>query len=273
MTTQSQLFRAAELIRAADAMLITAGAGIGVDSGLPDFRGGSGFWGAYPALGKAGLDFRAIASPTAFERTPHLAWGFYGHRLQLYRKTIPHAGFRVLLDIAESLPHGAFIYTSNVDGQFQKAGFRDVDICEYHGSIHHLQCMEGCADEIWSAHGFDPVVDEDDCVLVIKLPTCPHCGGLARPNIVMFRDWGWLDGRTNKQSRSMKKWMEKPESLVVVEIGAGTAIPKARMRGEATKAPLIRINIGEAEVGRAQDVSLAMGALEALTAIASLLPS
>ena len=35
--------RCAELIRAADGLLITAGAGIGVDSGLPDFRGPQGF--------------------------------------------------------------------------------------------------------------------------------------------------------------------------------------------------------------------------------------
>ena len=46
---------AAELIADADALLITAGAGMGVDSGLPDFRGAEGFWRAYPALGRRGL--------------------------------------------------------------------------------------------------------------------------------------------------------------------------------------------------------------------------
>ena len=45
--------RCAELIAQADGLLITAGAGMGVDSGLPDFRGSEGFWGAYPALGRA----------------------------------------------------------------------------------------------------------------------------------------------------------------------------------------------------------------------------
>ena len=46
---QRNLRRAAELIAKADALLITAGAGMSVDSGLPDFRGGKGFWRAYPS--------------------------------------------------------------------------------------------------------------------------------------------------------------------------------------------------------------------------------
>ena len=46
--TQRNLRRAAELITKADALLITAGARMSVDSGLPDFRGGKGFWRAYP---------------------------------------------------------------------------------------------------------------------------------------------------------------------------------------------------------------------------------
>src|ERR1035437_618356 len=75
---------AAEQIAGADALVIAAGAGMGVDSGLPDFRGKDGFWKAYPALAKANLDFMAVAAPRTFERDPGLAWGFYGHRLAVY---------------------------------------------------------------------------------------------------------------------------------------------------------------------------------------------
>jgi NAD-dependent SIR2 family protein deacetylase len=69
--------------------LITGGAGMGVDSGLPDFRGDDGFWKAYPALQQAGVSFRDIAAPDNFRDQPREAWGFYGHRLNLYRKTLP----------------------------------------------------------------------------------------------------------------------------------------------------------------------------------------
>ena len=58
--------RAADAINNADALIITAGAGMGVDSGLPDFRGTEGFWQTYPALGKAGIQFHEIANPSAF---------------------------------------------------------------------------------------------------------------------------------------------------------------------------------------------------------------
>jgi NAD-dependent SIR2 family protein deacetylase len=80
MTKINPVADAAALMREADGLLITAGAGMGVDSGLPDFRGNEGFWKAYPALAKAGLSFTSIACPDAFRRNPRQAWGFYGHR-------------------------------------------------------------------------------------------------------------------------------------------------------------------------------------------------
>ncbi len=92
--------QAARELDDADAVLITAGAGIGVDSGLPDFRGKEGFWKAYPPIARLGKSFVEMANPEWFFSNPQLAWAFYGHRLNLYRKTIPHRGFRQLLEIA-----------------------------------------------------------------------------------------------------------------------------------------------------------------------------
>jgi NAD-dependent SIR2 family protein deacetylase len=83
-----KLKRAAEAIRTADALLLCAGAGIGVDSGLPDFRGRQGFWRAYPTIAKLGLSFEEMAHPGWFAKEPSLAWAFYGHRLNLYRAKI-----------------------------------------------------------------------------------------------------------------------------------------------------------------------------------------
>ena len=59
---------AAEAIATADALLIGAGAGMGVDSGLPDFRGDEGFWKAYPPLKKLGISFYEMADPIWFHR-------------------------------------------------------------------------------------------------------------------------------------------------------------------------------------------------------------
>jgi NAD-dependent SIR2 family protein deacetylase len=263
--------RAAALIDQADGLLITAGAGMGVDSGLPDFRGTEGFWRAYPALAKAGIHFQAIASPAAFRNHPRLAWGFYGHRLDLYRHTLPHDGFRILRELADSMPRGGFVVTSNVDGQFAKAGFREAQILEVHGSIHHLQCLKGCAGDIWPARDFAPVVDEDQCLLSCELPRCPHCGGLARPNILMFGDGGWLDSRERVQDHALQQWLGRVERPVVIELGAGTAIPTVRIIGQEVGGPLIRINLRESQVPRKTDLGLAVGALAGLRGIAAAL--
>ena len=147
----SKVRQASEAIKAADALLVTAGAGMGVDSGLPDFRGAQGFWRAYPVLAKLGLSFEEMANPAWFKKNPHLAWAFYGHRLNLYRKTMPHQGFKRLLEIGEVKSGGCFVFTSNVDGHFQKAGLAPEQIVECHGSIHHFQCAVSCTNEIWEA--------------------------------------------------------------------------------------------------------------------------
>lgn len=268
--------QAADLIDQADALIVAAGAGMGVDSGLPDFRGNEGFWRAYPALQEAQLQFHSIASPQAFRARPSTAWGFYGHRLALYRDTVPHAGFAMVKRWGERMPHGYSVFTSNVDGQFQKAGFDPAHIHECHGSIHHLQCMTPCTEAIWSADEFAPQVDSKQCKLLNDAPVCPHCGGLARPNILMFNDSGWIENRTDRQAHRQQAWLAKVRRPVVVEIGAGTAIPSVRHFSHHVISQhdgrLIRVNPRESEVPSQLDVGLPCGSLDALGAIDGLLP-
>jgi NAD-dependent SIR2 family protein deacetylase len=268
---------AAATIDAADALLVAAGAGMGVDSGLPDFRGSQGFWRAYPALGRRGLPFHEVASPETFFTEPRLAWGFYGHRLALYRATAPHAGFAILRRWIEAKRHGGAVFTSNVDGQFQRAGFDGMPLEECHGSIHHLQCSRACGSGIWAADGFVPLVDEERCLLLNDPPACPACGAVARPNILMFGDHAWLGARSQAQARSLEHWLGHAGRPVVVEIGAGTAVPSVRHFSERALlrhgALLVRINPREPGVPRpVQDVSIAGGALVSLLAIDALLP-
>jgi NAD-dependent SIR2 family protein deacetylase len=263
----AQLAVAAQWINEADGLLITAGAGMGIDSGLPDFRGPQGFWRAYPALGADNISFEEIANGMAFQENPRRAWGFYGHRLQLYRNTVPHEGFQILRRIAAKLEKGAHVYSSNVDGQFQRAGFPDQTITECHGSIHHLQCAAACGTEIWPADVIEVKVDVATCTWVGPLPGCPHCGKVARPNILMFNDWAWLSDRTDRQYSRLRQWLETVERPVVIELGAGMAIPTVRIKGENLGAPLIRINMHEAQVRPVNAVGIATTALQGLKAL------
>lgn len=261
-----QLDRAAEAIRGADGLLIGAGAGMGVDSGLPDFRGPEGFWKAYPPF--RGKKFSDLSTPHWFTRDPALAWGFFGHRLHLYRTATPHAGFAVLRRWAERLPLGAFVFTSNVDGQFQKAGFDEAAVFECHGSIHHLQCAGPCTPDIWPAGDLSFEVDPATIRTGSPFPTCPHCGGIARPNILMFGDWHWVSQRSDRQMLLYEAWRRRcaGAKLVAVELGAGLAIPTVRIECEGDDLTLIRINPREPETPDG-GIGLPIGAAAALTAI------
>lgn len=262
---------AAELIHDADALLIGAGAGIGVDSGLPDFRGTDGFWNAYPALRGRGLKFHEVANPQTFNADPALAWGFYGHRLALYRNTRPHAGFDILRRFSDRMLQGCGVFTSNVDGHFQRAGFDAARVAECHGSIHHLQCTRPCSEATWPADDFMPETDDAACRLLNAPPACPWCGAVARPNILMFGDGGWSAGRAREREARLQRWLDGAGRVVVLELGAGTAIPSVRHFSHSAlidhDAVLVRINPREAAVPRSRDVAIAGPALAALRAI------
>jgi NAD-dependent SIR2 family protein deacetylase len=266
--------RAAQAIASADVLLATAGAGIGVDSGLPDFRGDTGFWRAYPPYERLGLRFVQLASPTTFVRDPELAWGFYGHRRALYRRTTPHAGITVLRDLVAGAPTAGAVFTSNVDGQFQRAGVDEDAVAECHGSLLWDQCLGRCGQPPWAA---DPAeVDVDPATMRARgpLPSCPACGGLARPNVLLFGDSAWDPGRTDAQEARLATLLHAVagEEVVVLEAGAGTAIPTVRWFGEGLTrshgATLVRINPTDPAGGH---VALRAGALAALTAIAAAL--
>jgi NAD-dependent SIR2 family protein deacetylase len=243
---------------------------MGVDSGLPDFRGDEGFWRAYPVLQRLGLSFRDLANPEWFETDPRLAWGFYGHRFNLYRTTTPHEGHaRLLWALGD---RSSFAYTSNVDGQLLKAGWNPRQIVECHGRIRVLQCVSGCGEVPWIASPTRILVNAETLRAEGPLPECPNCGGLARPNVLMFGDCAWDERVTEAQEERFSAWLRRhPPSrkMVVIECGAGTAIPSVRRMSERLQregATLIRINPREAH-GPNGTISLACGAKDGLFAI------
>ncbi len=264
--------QAAAAIRAADTLLITAGAGLGVDSGLPDFRGPHGFWKIHPQYAAAGLSFADLANPIWFFNHPEKAWGFYGYRYHLYQRTMPHMGFAILKRWQDNARESGFVVTSNVDGQFQKAGFSEQRMEECHGAIHYLQCTARCTDAIWAAPRLHVDIDLERMLAQGPLPTCPHCGELARPNILMFGDRDWLSSRSDEQRQRFYAWKSAmaDKKRVTIELGAGTTIGGIRSRGHSMPGTLIRINPRESN-GPPGTISIALGALEALQAIDGIL--
>jgi len=267
---QAAIERAAATIASADAILVGAGAGMGVDSGLPDFRGDQGFWNAYPPF--HGKKFADVSNPIWFHSDPEQAWGFFGHRLGLYRQTPPHPGFGILRRWAEERPFGYFVFTSNVDGHFQTAGFAPQRVMECHGSIHYLQCSAACSGDVWPATGLSVSVDHDTIRATSELPKCTKCQAVARPNILMFGDSEWHSMRCDEQAQRYAEWLRSIQNrhLAIIEFGAGQSVPTVRHECERRPGKLIRVNPRDYHAP-SRAISLPLGSLDAIEKIDALL--
>lgn len=266
-----ELKLAQEIIESADAVLITAGAGMSADSGLATFRTDGGWWKNHPLSKKHSINFMDLVTVKGFESDPRLSWAFFGTLMDEFRNTAPHRGYTLLLELAKSKQHGAFVITSNGDELFEKAGFDADSIHEVHGSAFHLQCAKPCTETTWEFRGPIPVNNETFKAEGI-LPICPYCSGPARPNALMFgEDDAWVQERESTQEQRLQKWLEEVRlfgsELVVIEIGAGTQVPTIRIKSQYFSklmgGQLIRINLDDAELEGAEGVSLPMNGLEA----------
>jgi NAD-dependent SIR2 family protein deacetylase len=277
---EKEIERAARIILDADAILITAGAGMGVPGNLGTFRGKAA--GVWPPLEELNLRFTDLSCPNRFSDDdkygPGLAWAFWKWRFCAYTGTKPHSGYHLLKKWCDT-KKSHFVFTSNIDGHFERAGFEGL-VNECHGTVKYMQCTrerQSCPklNDHWLADvtqiqnlEVDPVTHK----VTSKLPSCPGCGGVARPVVMMFGDWLVLDTIMNEQQKRQSAWRQEMKennySLCVIEIGAGVAIPTVRYHSEeitrAFKCPLIRINPENPEIERAaknvEHVSLPGGA-------------
>lgn len=268
---QDMIHRAAELIRSADALLVTTGAGMGVASGMGTFRGANA--GIWPPLKELGIDFTEMSNPVWFskpevehtQQSANFAWSFWHFRHQAYTKIEPHAGYSILKRWGESMPHGMFSFTSNIDGHWGLT-IPESSVYEIHGSIRYIQCAlagrshtTSCYEEVWETGDVIDQLEIDSSTKCAKnpLPRCKFCGKLARPNVLMFGDPHYLDTRQALQDAMYLEWKDKQKArkdrnVLVIEIGAGTAVPSVRMESEYVAqqldATVIRINPEESSV-------------------------
>lgn len=239
-------------IENADNVIFFSGAGMSVDSGLPDFRGDEGFWKAYPMYKKLGITLTSIASPHSFKKNRSRFWGFYAHRHEMYKNATPHEGYKNLLDYVKSNNKNVFSVTSNVDGHFVKAGFDTDKVWEIHGSINKTQCAD-----CFTIKDFNEGLSYDKKTMICnETIVCDKCGGIHRPNILMFSDGGWNGLPYKEQQGRYEAFVNNIKSTgktVVIEVGAGTAIPSIRMLSENIahrfETKVYRVNPSSEQVG------------------------
>ena len=134
-------------------------------------------------------------------------------------------------------------------------------------------CAEPFEAPVWSfVSGSDEALRNQIKAGECNLLLCPRCGAASRPNILMFGDYGWIDERTRRQRERFNAFLTRQNGrkIVVVELGAGTAIPTVRAASERigafSGARVIRINTRESQISPPH-LSLPCGALEGLRAL------
>ena len=143
--------------------MVSTGAGISTESGIPAFRGPDGLWENFKP--------EELATPEAFQRDPRKVWEWYDWRRQKISKVEPNNGHRALVEMESIFPR-MFLFTQNIDGLHQRAGSKQVH--ELHGSIWRVRCLK----ERRTFETFQTPFEQ--------MPPHCECGSLVRPDVVWF---------------------------------------------------------------------------------------
>lgn len=154
---------AARLIRESHRAVALTGAGISVESGIPDFRSKGGLWERF--------DPREFATIQAFRRNPAKVWTMLQEMEAVILAARPNPAHLALAEL-EARGKLMGVITQNVDNLHQAAGSRNV--VEYHGNALRFVCLS-CRGR-WERAALD----------FSRLPIYCHCGGLIKPDVVFF---------------------------------------------------------------------------------------
>jgi len=163
-TIETQIKKAAVDILNSQKTISLTGAGISVESGIPDFRSQGGLWSKY--------DPEEYAHINAFRENPEKVWLMLREMMELILGAHPNPAHIALAEL-EHMGCLKSIITQNVDGLHQRAGSKDV--IEFHGSNQRLVCLE-CGNRCEAAS-----FSLDNTPL-----KCPKCGSILKPDVVFF---------------------------------------------------------------------------------------
>ena len=159
-----------ELIAESDNIVFLGGAGVSTESGIPDFRSGAGIYNT-----ESGTKYRPIViiAHDFFIEHPEDFYDFYKRKL-IYPDARPNKAHKVLVKLDRQGKLKAII-TQNIDNLHQEAGSECV--IELHGSVFRNYCMD-CGKKF----NIEYVVAQEG------VPHCDRCGGIVRPDIVLYEE-------------------------------------------------------------------------------------
>ena len=158
-----------ELIQNSNNIVFFGGAGVSTESGIKDFRSKDGL---YHLQSKYGVPYEEMLSSTYFYAHTDTFYEFY-REFMINLDAKPNAAHKFLAELEKS--KNLTIITQNIDGLHQMAGSKNV--LELHGSIHRNYCLK--------CHQFYSL---EDILKLDKTPRCPKCGGLIKPDVVLYEE-------------------------------------------------------------------------------------
>ncbi len=191
------------------------GAGISVESGIPDFRSAGGLWERFNPI-----EYGTIG---AFQANPEKVWQMLQEVSYLLASARPNPAHKGLGRLQElGLLHT--IITQNVDYLHQEGGATRV--IEYHGNAKTLAC-------IWCNQRYDS--DE----LGGQIPPKCSCGKILKPDVVFFGEP--IPIRALQESYELAS---SCRALLIVgtsgEVAPANTIPETAKRAGAT---IIEVNV------------------------------
>jgi len=204
----SELTAVRNALLRSERILFVTGAGISADSGLPTYRGVGGLYEGQTT--DDGYAIEEALSATVWRTRPDITWKYLwqiGHACVDAKPNAAH------IAIAQWQQHKSrcALLTQNVDGLHRKAG--STDLIEIHGHAFDLYCCD-CR----CAFNASDLIDSYHAAFC-GVPTCTHCGGTVRPNIVLFEEM-----LPESAIERLQHILSEPLDMVV-SIGTSAAFP------------------------------------------------
>ena len=194
---EDKLRQLRQIIADSEYIVFLGGAGVSTESGIPDFRSGTGIYNS-----DSGVKYRPIdiIAHDFFMEHPEEFFDFYKRKL-IYPDARPNKAHKALVRLEKQGKLKAII-TQNIDNLHQEAGSKCV--IELHGSVFRNYCMD-CGKK----YDLEYVVAQEG------VPHCQKCGGIVRPDIVLYEE-----NRNHKDVDDAIKAVKKWDLLII----AGTSL-------------------------------------------------
>ena len=243
-------FRA--VLSSAEGILIGGGSGLSAAAGLT-YSGPRFTENFADFIEKYGIEDMYSASFYPFG-TPEELWAHWARHIHVNRFAQAATPlYQELLSVVDAKPY--FVITTNVESQFEKAGFRPERIFEVQGNYAYLQCATACQDKrYYNEHQIEAMLASTvDCRIPSPLvPICPVCGGPMDVNL-RHNEYFVQDASWHESSARFSEFIEQMEGklFVCLELGVGyntpgiIRYPFEKLVYRNDKATLVRLNRGD----------------------------